>query len=287
MRFIDIEIDGIVVRAKLNEEKAPITTAAVWDALPLEGTAVHAQVSGQMFRMLDEVPVAKDLAVEGGEYFQHPGSLVYYPGIREIAFCVGEAKFAATEQNFSLTPLADIEGDFTAFAERGDDILFTGPTPIKFSRSADQTTPFRYPELKGDKIDIDFDGVVTTATLLEDDSPRAVAALRARLPLEGIAANSPWAARVTRFFPGGRDGQPIEVDGSDRGREFHWPGYVYIDPADGLVKICYGSGTEGLPWAPAKMIPVARFDGDVAPYAKKASSQMREGQKPMMIRAKG
>ena len=286
MRFIDIEIDGIVVRARLNEDKAPITTAAVWDVLPLTGTAVHAQVSGQMFRMLEEVPVAKDLEVEGGEYFQHKGGLVFYPGIREIAFAVGEAKFAATEQNFKLTPLADIEGDFDAFAERGDDILFTGPTPIKFSRSEDQTTPFRYPALSGDKIEIDFDGVVTTATLLDSVSPKAVAAVRKRLPLEAIAVNSPWAARVTRVYPGGRDGERLDLADVEAGTQFHWPGYVYGDPSDGLIKICYGSGCEGYPWEPAKLVPIARFDGDIAPYAAKAGRQLHEGQKSLTIKAK-
>lgn len=287
MRFIDVDLNGTVVRARLNEDKAPKTTEAVWGALPLEGTAVHAQVSGQMFRMLEEVPVEENMELESGEYFQRPGELVFYPGIREIAFCAGEAMFAATEQAFKLTPLADIEGDPADFLKLGDDMQFTGPLPIRFRRSDDQETPFRYPELSGDKIDIDFDGVVVSATLLAEVSPDAVAALRERLPLTGIATNSTWGARVTRFWPGGRDGERISLAGNDRGSEFHWPGYVYIDPADGLIKICYGSGREGLPWAPARLVPIARIDGDVTPFATKAASQMREGQKPLEIRAKG
>lgn len=286
MRFIDIDLNGVVVRARLNEDRAPETCKAVWDALPFEGTAVHAQVSGQMFRMLEEVPVEEGLEVESPEYFQHPGELVFYPGIREIAFCAGEAMFAATEQPFKLTPLADIEEDSSEFLKLGDDMQFTGPVPIRFRQAEDQDTPFRYPEPTGGKIEIDFDGVVVSCTLLESESPGAVAALRGRLPLSGIATNSTWGARITRFWPGGRDGDRAPVDVSDATREFHWPGYVYLDPNDGTVKICYGSGREGLPWAPAQLIPVARIDGDVAAFAGKASAQIREGQKPMEIRAK-
>jgi hypothetical protein len=283
---MDVDLNGTVVRALLNEERAPKTVEAVWNALPFEGKAVHAQVSGEMFRMLEEVPVAKDLETESAEVYHHPGQLIFYPGIREIAFCAGEAMFAGTEDFFKVAPLADIEGDPSAFNKLGDDMQFTGPLPIRFSRSADQETPFRYPELTGDKIEIDFDGVLIPATLLEGESPNAVAALRRRLPLEGIATNTTWGARITRFWPGGRDGERISVEGSDPTREFHWPGYVYIDPADGLVKICYGAAREGLPWAPAKLIPVARIDGDVAPFAAKASRNLHEGQKPMVIRAK-
>ncbi len=63
MKFLEIDLDGTVVRARLNEENAPKTCQAIWDALPFEGRAVHAQISGEMFRMLDETPVG-DLEIE-------------------------------------------------------------------------------------------------------------------------------------------------------------------------------------------------------------------------------
>src|SRR5689334_16214263 len=75
MKFMEIELDGVVCRSLLNEDKAPKTSRAVWDVLPFEGRAVHAQVSGDMFRMLDETPVG-ELELESASYFQHPGSVV-------------------------------------------------------------------------------------------------------------------------------------------------------------------------------------------------------------------
>ena len=42
--------------------------------------------------------------------------------------------------------------------------------------AADQETPFRYPEEKGTKIEVEVDGVKLTATLLEDRSPKTVGA---------------------------------------------------------------------------------------------------------------
>jgi hypothetical protein len=286
MRFVDIDLDGLVVRALLNESGAPKTTEAIWAGLPFEGKAVHAQVSGQMFRMLEQTPVPDDLPIESGEYFQHPGQVVFFPPIKEIAFCVGEAMFAATERPWELTPLAEIEAGFETWAEKGDRIQFTGPLPIRFRRSSDQTTPFRYPTPKGRKVHIDFDGTSLQATLLSDDSPKTVAALERLLPLTGFTTNSTWAGRVTRFWSAnGPDGRVRlgNVEG-DRSRMFHWPGYVYYDPAEEGLRICYGSGREGLPWQPAALIPVARIDGDLTPFREKASSQLQRGQLPMSIR---
>jgi hypothetical protein len=287
MRFIEIDLDGDVVRALLNDAAAPKTTDEVWNALPFGGKAVHAQVSGQMFRMLDETPVSKDLELESPEFYHHPGQVIYFPPIREIAFAVGESMFAASEQPFRLTPLAEIEGNAEDWFAKGDRIQFTGTIPIEFRQAADQATPFRYPTTEGRKIEIDFEGVVTTATLLDKHSPRATAAFLAALPLEGRASNSTWGAKITRFWAGGEGGR-LDLRGDlEAGTTFHYPGYVYFDPDDGAVRIVYGSGREGLPWQPARMIPVARFDGDIAPYRQKASSQLLEGAKPMSIRLKG
>ncbi len=56
MKFLDIEFGGQVFRARLLEERSPQAVATVWNALPFEGQAVHAQISGAMFRMLEGVP---------------------------------------------------------------------------------------------------------------------------------------------------------------------------------------------------------------------------------------
>lgn len=284
MKFMEIELDGLACRALLNEDKAPKTSRAVWEALPFEGRAVHAQVSGDMFRMLDETPVG-ELDVESATYFQHPGSVVFYPPIKEIAFCVGKAQFAATQGFFKVTPMAELEPDFSRWAKKGDELRFTGTKRIRFRRAADQTTPFRFQARRGRKLEVQFDGVRLTATLLEDESPKASRAFARRLPLEGRASNSMWGAAVTRFYPGSARpaGVRLPAGAMEPGTTFHWPGYIYYDPEDGGICICYGDAAEGLQGNPIPLIPVACFDGDIAPYVERARRQLLEGAKPMCI----
>ena len=281
MKFMEIDVDGSVVRARLNEDKAPLTCQAVWDALPFEGRAVHAQISGQMFRMFDEVPVG-DLPLEGTEYFQHPGELVFYPPIKEIAFCVGEARFSAPQGLFAFIPLADIEGDFSAWAKLCDDLQFTGTKRIQFRRAADQSSPFRYPTLSGRGLEIDFDGVKVRAVLLEGGDSETTSSLAAALPLNGVASNSTWAGGMTRFVP---DGEVTLTSGSSAsGTTFHWPGYVYVDPRDSSMRIGYADGQENVQGIPVPLIAVARIDGDLSALQAKARTQNMEGAKPMTIR---
>jgi len=281
MKFIEIDLDGSVVRGRLNEDKAPLTCQAVWDALPFEGRAVHAQISGQMFRMFDEVPVG-DLPLEGVEYFQHPGELVFYPPIKEIAFCVGEAQFSAPQGLFALTPLADIEGDFSAWAKLADDLQFTGTKKIQFRRAEDQSSPFRYPTLAGRRLEIDFDGVKVPAAVLEQENPKTASSFAAALPLSGRASNSTWAGGMTRFVP---DGQlSVGAEDGEPGTTFHWPGYVYVDPRDRSLRIGYADGQENVQGVPVPLIAVARIDGDLSAFQAKARTQGMQGAKPMTIR---
>jgi hypothetical protein len=193
MHFIDVDLNGTVVRAQLNDDLAPKTCQAIWDALPFEGRAVHAQISGDMFRMLDHAPIP-DMAVESDISFQHPGQIVYYPGIKEIAFCMGVARFRGASGVDGavgrLTPLAEIEGDFSVFAKAGHDLQFIGARPIRFREAADQETPFRYPEEQGRGIEVNVDGVRLTATLLEERAPKTVEAFKKILPVEVRITNT-------------------------------------------------------------------------------------------------
>ena len=287
MRFMEIELDGAVCRALLNEEKAPKTSQAVWEALPFEGRAVHAQVSGDMFRMLDEAPVG-ELELESATFFQHPGSVVFYPPIKEIAFCIGEAAFAATQGFFKVTPLAELEPDFSEWAKKGDALRLSGTKRIRFRRAADQTTPFRYRARRGRKLEVQFGGARLTATLLEDEYPKASRAFARLLPLEGQAANSMWGAAITRFYPRSARRPGVRLSGAiERGTTFHWPGYIYYDPADRGICLCYGDAAEGLQGNPTALVPVACFDGDIAPYVQQAQRQLLEGAKPMSITMAG
>jgi hypothetical protein len=278
---MDVDLDGLVVRALLNEA-VPVTADAVWAALPFSGRAVHAQISGDMFRMLDEVPVASGLALESAVLTQHPGQLVFYPPIREIAFCVGQAEFSAPLGRFEVTPLADIEGDFSAWADRGNRLHETGTRPIRFSRSADQETPFRYVEGSGTPLVLDFGGVSVPLRVLDELSADFSAALLAVLPVSGQALNSTWAGPHT-LLPGPLGLAHAAAAAAAAATTFHWPGYLYYDPAsDGLV-FAYGDAGANIKGVPTPLIPIAKTHTSLHDYHTTAATQLLEGAKPFTI----
>lgn len=282
MAFIDIEVDGLTVRASLNEQAAPQTCKAVWEALPFEGRAVHAQISGDMFRMLEPAPVG-ELALENEVYSQHPGSVVFYPPISEIAFCVGRAEFSGQQGHYGVTPLAEIEGDFAEWAQRTNNLNFSGTTPIRFRRSADQGTPFRRIVPDGPGIEISFGDATVRARVLADSLSSASAEeLVAALPLEGEAANHTWAGAMTLV----RAERELKLThaAEEATTTFHWPGYVYYDPADHQILICYADASCNIQGVPTPLVPLARIIDDLAPYTAVARGQLLEGGKPIQIR---
>jgi hypothetical protein len=287
MKFIEIELDGRTVRAKLNEKKAPKTVEAIWNALPFSGTAIHAQVSGDMFRMLEPAPCG-EVEVESAELFQSPGQIVYYPPINEIAFCVGNAQFAGTHGPYWCTPLGDLDGDWREWGEYGNQLNSHGAKAIHFRAAEDQISPFTIArDEAGDNIEFVFGGsVVAHGHLLEKSSPRTVAALKERLPFEGVAVNATWAGPMTEVRPGGGSSGVLDLgDVSDPGTIFHWEGYVYYSPMRKLIVISYGSAQDGAAGHPVELVPVARITSGLDEYIAVAVAQRDEGAKPLIVRA--
>jgi hypothetical protein len=77
MTRIEVMLGDEVFHATLVEDTAPKTTEAVMQALPFEGRAVHAQLSGDMFRMFEHAPIPVE-DTENGESFQ---SVTYIDGL--------------------------------------------------------------------------------------------------------------------------------------------------------------------------------------------------------------
>jgi hypothetical protein len=287
MKFIEMELDGRTVRARLNEKKAPKTVEAIWDALPFSGTAIHAQVSGDMFRMLEPVPCG-DLELESAELFQSPGQMVYYPPINEIAFCVGNAQFAGTHGPYWCTPLGDLDGDWQEWGEYGNQLNVHGARPIHFRAAEDQTSPFTVARNEaGQDVELVFGGsAVAQGHLLEETSPRIVAALKELLPFEGIGVNATWAGPMTEVRPASGDSSALDLGGAaDPGTIFHWEGYVYYSPTRKLLLVSYGSAQDGAAGHPAELVPVARITSGLDEYIEVAVSQRDDGAKPLVIRA--
>jgi hypothetical protein len=278
MRFIEIELDGKSVRALLNEDAA-VTANAIWDALPFEGRAVYAQIAGEMFRMLDHAPLG-GLALEAGQSYQAPGEVVYYPPIKEIAICLGEARFRGHGGVVPCTPLAQIEGDFSAWAASAHKLDETGTKPIRFRKAADQTTPFRHPTREGTKVDVEFDGVKLRATLLESLAPNTVAEFAKILPLEGRAWNDSLSGEVTRF----EREIPLNITEPENGKFMLWPGYFYYYPAKRELRFCWGQGAVHNLSVVEQLTPIAALDGDWSEFKTRARAQLTEGAKRLVIR---
>jgi hypothetical protein len=138
-REIKIELDGVTVTASLLEATAPRTADALWAALPLRGRATNTKWSGQMVRFwgpdgdLGQIPVHID-AAENGQVLHWPGYVYYHPTYRGIRICYGQAQQSGPTSVSSLTPLARLAGDWSAFRRAAAAIMFEGAKPMTITR---------------------------------------------------------------------------------------------------------------------------------------------------------
>lgn len=140
-RQIEIELDGVVVTARLQEERSRQTCELLWEALPYEDRVTHAKWSGQMFHT--NTPI--DLAVKGGMppfdiespcAYQSPGEVVYYRPAKEFAVAYGEARFSWETGPLFVTPVAMIEDDLTELAKKADQLIWKGAMRFVIRRKA-------------------------------------------------------------------------------------------------------------------------------------------------------
>ena len=87
-RFIEIEFvgTGVIGRAELLADEAPLTCRAVWNALPASGQAIHAMYSGTVAALLlDDTSVGATVGEENATSNLATGDVVfthYDPGKR-------------------------------------------------------------------------------------------------------------------------------------------------------------------------------------------------------------
>jgi hypothetical protein len=281
VRFIEIELDSVVCRALLDE-RAPETASVLWDALPLEGEAVHTYGSGEMIRLLEPLPL-RDLSPEGQISFQHPGSVVYYSPAKELAICYGSARFAG---GLPVSPLAEMEGDLSEFSARANRLIHAGSKQLAVRRAADQTTPFRYPTWPGSRIELSVGDATATAVLRADLSPVTVAEFARRLPIAGSALSDMFGGQITRFMPSsGLDLAQTREDRNHRASTGLWPGYLYWFSEERSLVLCYGDGLfVGGPWTTAVVTPLASLEGDWGELRSRLSHQYRTGAAPFSFR---
>lgn len=139
MRLIELTMEGVTVVARLFDDTAPRTAEALWKALPLTGKVTNTKWSGQMLRFWGQVgkdgqtPIAID-APENGQVLHWPGYVYYHPTYHGIRICYGQAQQSGPTSVSTLTPLAKMTGDWTAFREKAKAIMFEGAKTLTIRR---------------------------------------------------------------------------------------------------------------------------------------------------------
>ncbi|HEV8656367.1 MAG TPA: DUF3830 family protein [Candidatus Limnocylindria bacterium] len=116
MKQITIEVEGVAVTAKLNDEVAPKVVGLVWRSLPLTAPLRHARWSGSAAYL--SAPELRDpaLAPENRVSFPRPGTLCLLASEGEIMFAYGgECQARTRAGNVWVSHFGEIEGDTTRF----------------------------------------------------------------------------------------------------------------------------------------------------------------------------
>jgi hypothetical protein len=133
---LHISVGGFEFTAKLEEEKAPKSVAALRGLLPLEGTLVQARWSGEAAWVPLGWELELGLGHENATSYPAPGELLLYPGGLsevEILFPYGATSFASRMGQLAGNHVATIEDGREHLPALGDAILREGAQPIRFN----------------------------------------------------------------------------------------------------------------------------------------------------------
>jgi hypothetical protein len=129
-----ITVGDLEFGARLEEEKAPNTVAALRGLLPLEGQLVQARWSGEAAW----VPLGWELELgigpENATSYPGPGELLLYPGGLsevEILFPYGATSFASKMGQLAGNHFATIEAGRERLPELGNAVLWDGALDLR------------------------------------------------------------------------------------------------------------------------------------------------------------
>jgi hypothetical protein len=121
--------------ARLEEEKAPQTIAAVRDILPLDGELVQARWSGESAWVPLGWELELRLSPENATSYPAAGELLLYPGGLsevEILFPYGATNFASKMGQLAGNHFATIEDGRDCLPDLGEAVLRLGAQKIRF-----------------------------------------------------------------------------------------------------------------------------------------------------------
>ena len=121
--------------ARLEEERAPQTIAALQRMLPLDSELVQARWSGESAWVPLGWELDLGLGPENATTYPAPGELLLYPGGLsevEILFPYGATNFASKMGQLAGNHFATIESGQERLPELGETVLRQGAQPIRF-----------------------------------------------------------------------------------------------------------------------------------------------------------
>jgi hypothetical protein len=124
--------------ARLEEEAAPRTVAAVRELLPLESKLIQARWSGESAWVPLGWDVDVGLGPENASSYPAAGELLLYPGGLsevEILFPYGATCFASKMGQLAGNHFATIEDERDQLAELGRIVLWEGAQAISFTET--------------------------------------------------------------------------------------------------------------------------------------------------------
>jgi uncharacterized protein DUF3830 len=124
--------------ARLEEEKAPNTVAALRGLLPLESKLVQARWSGEAAWVPLGWGLELGIGPENPTSYPGPGELLLYPGGLsevEILFPYGATSFASKMGQLAGNHVATIEGGRERLPELGNAVLWGGALELRIQES--------------------------------------------------------------------------------------------------------------------------------------------------------
>jgi hypothetical protein len=135
---LDITVGGFSFRARLEEEAAPRTVAALRGFLPLESKLVQARWSGEAAWVPMGFDVDLGLGPENANSYPRAGELLLYPGGLsevEILFPYGATCFASKMGQLAGNHFATVLDGQEQLGELGRRVLWEGAQDIRFTET--------------------------------------------------------------------------------------------------------------------------------------------------------
>jgi hypothetical protein len=134
---LNIVAGGFEFEARLEEEAAPMTIAALRKLLPLEGKLVQARWSGEAAWVPMGFELDLDLGPENANSYPAAGELLLYPGGLseiEILFPYGATCFASKMGQLAGNHFATVQAGQEQLRELGRRVLWEGAQDIRFDK---------------------------------------------------------------------------------------------------------------------------------------------------------